>query len=183
MITSFLKKSKFLCLLMFALIFLGCKKEEVEPEPEVDPVPEFAMTLKINGTLHEFNNTFGSNEASTTTIFTYYPKEEYILLQGKKGFAGDISIQMWINRDDLVVGTYQVGFDTDGEDTHVDLIDNSNNILENTASGSISISEIDTVLKRVKGTFAFTSTDGDSDSDPIDYTITDGTFDYFYDVE
>ncbi len=179
-----LKWMKFLFLMLILLSVISCKKEDPEVEEEV---AEFAMTAKINGVLHELNNTFGKNEASSTTIYTYYPEEEYILLQGKKGAFGGITIQMWINRNDLKIGTYSVGFDTDGLDTHVDLIDNTNDenglILENTASGSINITFVDLDAKRVKGTFDFKSTDGDTNADPINFTVTDGTFDYLYDVE
>ena len=178
-----LKTFQIISIILLVPIVFGCKKDEIEIEPE----SAFAMTAKINGELYELNNTFGINEASTTTIYTYYPEEEYILLQGKKGAFGGIAIQMWLKRTDLVLGTYSVGFATDGEATHVDLIDNTNDanglILENTASGSITITFVDTTIKRVKGTFNFKTTDGDSSSDPINFTISEGTFDYLYDVE
>ncbi|MFD1552453.1 hypothetical protein DNU06_10520 [Putridiphycobacter roseus] len=182
MFASRLKKTTLLIVAGITL-FTACKKDEVEAEEVI----AYAMTLKINDVLYEFNNTFGTNEASTTTIYSYYPEEEYILLQGKNTAFDGITIQMWLKRSDLVVGTYVVSAKTDGEDTHVDLIDNTNDessfILENTISGTINISFVDTEVKRVKGTFEFKTSEGDASTDPVNYTITDGTFDYVYDVE
>lgn len=176
-----MKNFKLLFILAFTIINLSCSKDD-------DQASEYAMTAKINGVLYEMNNPFGTNEAGSS-FFTYYPNEDYIFLQGRYGgMTGNPEINIWINRNDLKIGTYSVGLDTDGVTTHIDLIDNSNDtygnpVYENTVSGFISITFVNLTEKTVKGTFEFNTIDGRSETDPINCIITDGTFDYKYDVE
>lgn len=149
-----------------------------------DPNPQFAMTYKINGVQHNRNNTFGTNEA-INNIFTYYPDEEFIRLQGNNGIMSDgYEINLMIRRSDLALGTYQVNDQTDETTTHIDLINNNNTENESTREGSITITSINTTTKRVKGTFHFKTSDSWHDVPyTVNYDITDGTFDYRYDVE
>ncbi|WAC02874.1 hypothetical protein N7U66_04380 [Lacinutrix neustonica] len=116
----------------------------------------FAMTFKINGMQYNLNNPFGNNESSTTNIFSAYPFSEYILLQSRNGLLGNIEIDLWIKRTDLIAGTtFQVNQDTMETTTHIDLIDNNNTMDETTVSGSITIDFVDPVNKIVRGTFEF----------------------------
>ncbi len=174
----------FFYLSVILINLIGCSNDET-PNNETS---EFAMTAKINGVLHEMNNPFGTNEA-TSTIFTYYLNENYIKLQGSYGGTlGLIEINIWINRDDLKIGKYSVGLDTYTTATHIDLIDNSNDtygnpIYENTVSGFISIELINTTDKTISGTFEFNTIDGELATEPVNFEITEGTFNYKYDVE
>jgi len=142
----------------------------------------FAMTFKLNGTQYNVNNPFGNNEASGTTIFSDYPAEDFILLQGRNGLVGEIEVNLWIKRDQLATGTYMVDADTDGAGTttHIDLINNGNNESENTISGSVTIDFVDLTAKVVRGTFEFDT--ADSFSEVVNFNVTEGTFDYVYDV-
>jgi len=166
------------------ITIIGCSKSE----SDTDDTSSYAMTAKINGTLHEMNNPFGTNEA-TGSFFSYYPDEDYIFLQGRfGGVLGNPEINIWINRNDLIVGKYIVGLDTDGVSTHIDLIDNSNDtfgnpIYENTVSGFIAISYINTTDKIIRGTFEFETNDGGTAAEPVNFSVTEGTFNYKYDVE
>ena len=178
-----MRKIKIVCSLVMFLTCLSCSDSNNDDQEKT----EFAMTAKINGVLYEMNNPFGTNEASGS-IFSYYPDEDYIMLQGRfGGVFGNPEINIWINRNDLKVGTYSVGRETDGEDTHIDLIESSNDTLgnpiyENTISGAIIIDFIDVNEKVVKGTFEFSTTEGD-ETFPVNFNITEGTFNYRYDVE
>ena len=178
-----MKNFKLLCLLVILIGNLSCSKDETNK----DEISEYAMTAKIDGVLYEMNNPFGTNEAQGS-IYSYYPDEDYIMLQGRYGGAtGSIEIDIWINRDDLKIGKYFVGLNTDAVTTHIDLIDNSNAtfgnpIYENTVSGFISIESINTTDKTISGSFEFNTIDGETDTDPINFKINDGTFNYKYDV-
>lgn len=138
----------------------------------------FAMTFKLDGVKYNLNNPWGNNEASSSTIFSYYPKEEYILLQSRNGLFGNVEINLWIKRDHLIENTiYEVNENTDGTTTHIDLINLESSEFDYTVSGSITINFVDTTNKIVKGTFEF-----NSDEDLESHIITEGTFNYIYDV-
>ncbi|WP_300564939.1 hypothetical protein [Flavobacterium sp.] len=143
-----------------------------------------AMTAKINGVSFQANNPFGTNLYSSTNIWDYYPIADYVMLQGRQGgVLGNPEINLWLKRSDMVVGTYVIGKETfSTPPSHfIDLIDNSNTVSEHTVQGTITITEINTTTKMVKGTFSFTTTD---DLFPtvsvVNYTVTDGTFNYKY---
>lgn len=145
----------------------------------------YAMTAKINGETFEANSPLGTNGFSNTNIWNYFPIEDFVLLQGRAGgVLGDPEIELWLKRTDIAVGTYTVApetFDTPPSH-HIDLIDNRNNEGESTKGGTIVITEVNTTTKIVKGTFEFTSTDGDQ-NDPasvVNATVTNGTFRYKY---
>ena len=152
------------------------------PDPEI---PEWAMTAVIDGQLHEMNNPWNSN-FGTESIFGYYPNEEFIQLQGRWGGTfGLKEIIIWIDRDHLIPGTtYQVNQETNFNTTHIDLLDNTDGEYTTTYEGSITITDVDTNAKTVKGTFEFKTTADIGEDNPTTYnTVTDGTFDYRYDVE
>lgn len=145
----------------------------------------FAMTAKINGVTFQANNPFGTNLYSSTNIWDYFPLADYVMLQGRAGGAlGNPEINLWLKKTDIAVGTYTIGYETyDTPPSHfIDLIDNSNSESEQTKGGTIVITEVNTSTKIVKGTFTFTCTDGDpSDSSSlVNYTVTNGTFNYKY---
>ncbi|MFN7675826.1 DUF6252 family protein [Flavobacterium sp.] len=148
-------------------------------------VPQFAMTAKINGSTFEANNPFGTNLFSDSNIWSYYPIEDYVMLQGRAGGTfGNPEINLWLKRSQIAVGTYTLApetFDTPASH-YIDLIDNSNSESEKTKSGTIVITEVNSSSKIVKGTFQFTSTDGDQ-NDPasiVNANVTEGTFRYKY---
>ena len=173
----FFKKTTLIILSIF--LFASCSSDDSTSEEDT---PDFAMTFKLNGELYELNNPFGTNEFSNTNIFTYYPIEDFVLLQSRNGFVGNIEIDLWLKRDQIIEGAnYQVSNNTDGEgtSTHIDLIDNSNNYFEDTMSGEVTITTVNTTNKIVKGTFNFIAMDMD---DPNNSTmnVTEGTFNYVY---
>jgi major membrane immunogen (membrane-anchored lipoprotein) len=131
-------------------------------------VPQFAMTAKINGSTFEANNPFGTNLFSDSNIWSYYPIEDYVMLQGRAGGTfGNPEINLWLKRSQIAVGTYTLAPET---------------FDEKTKSGTIVITEVNSSSKIVKGTFQFTSTDGDQ-NDPasiVNANVTEGTFRYKY---
>jgi hypothetical protein len=144
----------------------------------------YAMTAKINGTTFQANNPFGTNAFSSTNIWSYFPTEDYVMLQGRQGgVVGNPEINIWLKKSDIQVGTYQIGTETfDTPTSHfIDLTDNSNDISEYTKSGTIVITSVNTSTKVVKGTFQFTTVqEVDPPSATSDFNVTEGTFNYKY---
>jgi len=176
-----ISKILFPSLFIMLTIFSGCSNDDTDQGNS----KEFPMTAKINGILYEMTNPFGTNE-DTARIFGYnYSNQDYIILQGRPDLninALSKEINIFINRDDLKVGTYNVGVDTDEVTTHIDLIDLETIETENTISGNITITSIDTTNKIVKGTFEFDAADESNINSPINSVVTEGTFNYKYDV-
>ncbi len=180
-------KKQFVFTLILIIVFssIACKREQSTDDSNENNPPEFAMTAKINGNVFQANNPFGTNEFSSTNIFTYYPIEDFVLLIGRQGGTfGNPEIDIWLKRSDIVVGSYSIGatnFQT--PPSHfIDLVDNSNNIDEYTKEGTITITDVDTSAKIVQGTFEFTTTqdpDGSS-SVQVDFHVTEGKFYYKY---
>lgn len=168
--------------------------EKINQDPPKDKTPEWAMTAVVNGNLLQMQNPLGNNFDSKGFygIHSADPAE-CIVLQGRYGGTwGTPEIDMYINRADLKVGTYTFTFeDRDIENkTYIDMIDNSNDtygnpIYEDTMSGSITITEVNTTDKTVKGTFEFTAGDYYKDeAGPIlNQTVKNGTFNYKYDTK
>lgn len=167
-------------LLIFVLFLASCSSTDEAEEPVISG---FAMTAKINGDSFEANNPFGSNEFSETNIFARYPIEDFVLLQARMGGAfGGKEINLWLKREDIIVGSYNVFYKHLGltPPTHyIQYIDNTNDIYEQTLEGVIKITEVDNLMKTVKGNFEFTTVN-DDESAPVDFTITDGEFNYKY---
>lgn len=159
----------------------SCSSSDSDDNTEI---PQFAMTAKINGATFQANNPYGTNELSGTTLYNYYPEEDYIMLQGRMGgVVGSTEIDLWLKKSDIAVGTYAIGQETfDTPPSHfIDLIDNSNDIFENTKSGTIVITEVNTTTHIVKGTFQFSTVEElDNPAAPIDINVTEGTFRYTY---
>jgi len=181
--------NKILTLAFLSLALISCSSDDNNNIISTGNESTYAMTAKINGVLHEMNNPFNTNEA-TSSIWSYYPNDEYIQLTGRYGgVVGNPEISLWIKRTDLVIGTYNVGVDTNGTSTHIDIIDNSNfeadnsPIYEDTTSGSITITAIDTQTKIIQGTFEFMARKDSSINSELVHDITEGTFNYRYDVE
>ena len=144
----------------------------------------FAMTAKINGVQFQANNPFGTNLFSGTNIYDYFPQADYVMLQGRQGgLLGYPEINIWLKRSDMTVGTHTIGSETyTTPPSHfIDLIDISSTDFEDTVQGSITITEVNTTTKIVKGTFQFTTSDDVNATTPvINYTVTNGTFNYQY---
>ena len=170
-------------LLIFALSLFSCSETDETDETEKSIISEFAMTAIINGDSFEANNPFGNNEFSDTNVYSRYPIEDFVLLQARMGGVfGGKEINLWLKRGDIIVGRYNVSYEYLGltPPTHyIDYIDNTNNIFEFTLEGVVNITEVDSSVKIVKGTFEFTTVN-DDESAPVDFTITDGTFNYKY---
>jgi hypothetical protein len=83
-----------------------------------------------------------------------------------------------------LVGTYPVSNDTEfGAGTHIDLIVLGTVESENTREGAVTIIEVNTTTKIVRGTFHFKTGDSFSETPYVtNFDITDGTFNYRYDV-
>ena len=171
--------------LLFALPFIlfACSSDDSDSSSDSSN-SQFAMTAKINGVTFEANNPFGTNLYSSTNIWSYFPLEDFVMLQGRKGgLLGNPEINIWLKRTNIAVGTYTFGSETfDTPPSHfIDLIDNSNEEFENTIGGSITITEVNTSSKIVQGTFEFTTSDNLNDPVPvINKTVTNGTFRYQY---
>lgn len=173
-----LRKLMFLPLLAIALN--SCSGDDSSDPIYQPPATQYPMTAKINGELFQMANPFGSDFA-TSTISSDYPNEEFIQMQGRPNLSFMTEINIWIDRDDLHPGTYQVGPETDGFATHIDLIDNTGTTSDLTKSGHITITEVNTTLKTVKGTFEFETMDYGVPETTIHH-VTEGTFNYRYDV-
>jgi hypothetical protein len=174
---------KIIFVLSMSLALFSCSSDDDNTTVNIPQNPGYAMTAKLNGVLFQTNNPFGNNEFSSTNIWNYYPEEDYVMLQGRQGILGNPEINIWLKRTDIVVGTYIIGEETfDTPPSHfIDLIDNSNDISENTKEGVITITEVNTTTKIVKGTFAFKTVDElGNPSAPIDFNVTEGTFRYTY---
>lgn len=145
---------------------------------------EFAMTAKINGDIFKANNPFGTNDFSSTNIYTYFPTDDFVMFQGRSGgILGNPEINIWLKRNDIAVGTYTIGEESfSTTPSHfINLIDNTNQISEYTKGGVITITEVNTSSKIIVGTFEFTTVDSLSDpSATIDFNVTEGTFRYKY---
>lgn len=169
-------------LLALSLSLFSCSSDD--DVPGNDPViPDFAMTAKINGTVFQANNPFGTNLVSDGNIWSYFPEEDYIMLQGRPGLVADKEINIWLKKTDMVVGTYEIGSETfDTPPSHfIDLLDNSNDIGEYTKEGVIVITEVNTTTKVVKGTFQFKTVDDINNPDaPSEFSVTEGNFRYIY---
>ncbi|WP_299188754.1 DUF6252 family protein [uncultured Aquimarina sp.] len=173
-------KIKFILFITITILtFVSCSSDDSSPENS-----NYAMTAKINGEDFQANNPFGNNEPSSTTIFNYFPKEDFVLLIGREGgVIGGKEIKIWLKKSDIIVGSYETGPETfDTTPSHfIDFLDLTNEIDESTKNGTIEITEVNTSTNTVTGTFSFTTVDGTSDpSSPIDFNITDGTFKYIY---
>ena len=167
--------------LAFSLTMLSCSSSD---DTNDSNTPQFAMTAKINGVTFEANNPFGSNMFSSTNIWDYFPLEDFVMLQGRQGGVSGIpEINIWLKRTDIAVGTYAIGGETfETTPSHyIDLIDLASEEFEYTKSGTIVITNVNTSTKIVKGTFQFTTVDDPNDpSAPVNYTVTNGTFNFQY---
>jgi hypothetical protein len=179
------KISTLIVALSFSL--LSCSSDDGNSEtdnPENPNIPTFAMTASIGGTVFQANNPFGNNQFSTTNIFNYYPIADFVLLQGRAGgVAGAKEINLWLKRSDIAVGTYAIGSENfDTPPSHfIDLIDNTNEISEYTKEGIVTITEVNTTTKIVKGTFEFKTVDQINDPQAsVDFHVTEGKFRYVY---
>ncbi|MFY0629586.1 MAG: hypothetical protein JXR05_04340 [Flavobacteriaceae bacterium] len=173
-------KKVFILMLTLTFVFSSCSSND----DNLQQGSEFAMTAKINGVSFEANNSFDTNDFSSTNIYTYFPLTDYVMLQARQGgLIGNPEINIWLKRTDIVVGTYQITEETFSTPlSHfIDLTDNSNTISEHTKQGVIIITEVNTSTKIVKGTFEFTTVDDLNNlSSPVDFDVTEGTFSYKY---
>jgi uncharacterized protein DUF6252 len=179
-----MKKISILVLTLSLTLFACSSSDDDNPVVNNPVTTGYAMTAKINGVIFQANNPYGNNQFSSTNIYSYFPEEDFVMLQGRKGgIWGNPEINIWLKKSDIALGTYPIGQETfDTPPSHfIDLIDNSNDISENTNEGSITITEVNSTTKIVKGTFRFTTTEELGSPTPnIDITVTEGTFRYTY---
>ena len=154
------------------------------PVTSTPSTPAYAMTAKINGQQFQANSVFGGNAFSPSNIWTYFPVEDFVLLQGRQGGPlGIPEINIWLKRSDITLGTFSFGRETfNTTPSHfMDLNDATNPGQEYTISGSLTILEVNATAKTVKGTFVFTTTADLFPAIPIiNFTVTEGTFNYKY---
>ncbi len=189
-----LMKYKLLLLLSFLVLF-SCKKEDDSNDDNTDPFEsQWAMTAKIDNHNFKANTIFGDHKAMANTIFSTYPRSEYFRLAATEIPNGNIlesiEINIWLKKDDLHTGTFDVGLDSDSymlgnqHRHHIDLIDGTNDangvVYEYTLSGQIKITDLDTVAKKIKGTFEFIAVDSYDVNANIVARVTNGTFNYDY---
>ena len=180
-------------LLFLILIVSSCSSDNSSedntenPENPTLPTSKFAMTAKVDGKLWEMNNPFNSN-AATKPLFTYYPATEYIQLQGRNGGTfGMDEIRLLIKRSDLKVGSYPITLATnDASKTEIEMSFNSKANIQYPIEGTLSVTSIDLNTKTVAGTFSFNCVEDYSKpistSNPVTTKVTEGTFNYKYDV-
>lgn len=171
--------------LIFPFLFLSCSSDdstEDSSEGTQNTKPEFAMTASINGVDFKANNPFGTNMYSSTNLWDYYPKADYVMLQARQGgILGNPEINIWLKRSDIKIGKYNFSTNQNWTGTHaIDLTDLTSEEFEETKEGTITITEVNTKTKIVKGTFEFTTSADYTDQTVINYTITKGTFNYQY---
>ena len=177
-IISIMKKITQL-LLILPFILFSCSSDDNNSE---DTKSEFAMTATIDGKSFNANNPFGNNLFSTTNIWSYYPIEDFVMLQGRQGgILGNPEINIWLKRTKIALGTYAFTTDENNPTSHaVDLTDTSDDLFEYTKEGTITITEVNTTTKIVKGTFKFTTSSTFTNQIDTNNTITNGTFNYQY---
>ncbi|WP_300491015.1 DUF6252 family protein [Flavobacterium sp.] len=179
-----MKKIYIPVLTLFITLFSCSSDSNGDPNPENPSTPVWAMTAKINGNNFQANNPFGNNNFSSTNIWTYFPLEDYVMLQGRQGGVfGAKEINIWLKRSDIVVGTYTIGRETfTTPPSHfINLIDLTNSIGEFTKEGVIEITEVNTTSHTVKGTFDFKTVDEiNQPAAPVDFYVTEGKFNYKY---
>tara|TARA_B100000953_G_scaffold298011_1_gene293977 strand:+ start:3180 stop:3719 length:540 start_codon:yes stop_codon:yes gene_type:complete len=176
---------KFYYLFVITLGLLSCSDSSDDQEEMEDINPsQFAMTANINGTSFKGNDPLCGNCASSTTVYNYFPEDEYIMLQAwdsEVGFQKSISI--WLKKSLLAVGTYEIPNQTfENPSTHfIELVDITTSHPEETYSGTLKITELNTSNKIVQGTFEFETIDYIGDpNQTITVRVTDGTFSYKY---
>jgi hypothetical protein len=170
--------------LFLLLVLNSCSSDNDTPNDPETPTSKFAMTAKVDGTLWEMQNPFNSNYA-TKPLFTYYPATEYIQLAGRKNVIDEI--RLYIKRSDLKVGTYPITLTTyDASKTQIEVSLNSKGKSQYAIEGNLSITSVDLTAKTVAGTFSFNCVEDYSKpvsaSNPVTTKVTDGTFNYKYDV-
>jgi len=171
-------------ILLIAFLIIGITSCVTEDDLIVDST-EMSNEEELENMQDE--NEEENNNASTTNIFSAYPIEDYVLFQGRNGLLGNLEIDIWILREHLVSDTtYEVSSETDLMSTHIDMIDNSNDISENTVSGFIGITDVDdsdpSGLTVIRGTFEF-NTSNTTTPDVIDFMVTEGEFEYILENE
>ena len=164
-------------LLILPFLLFSCSSDD---EIKEDPKSRYAMTATINGQSFMGSNLF-SNIYSSTNIWSYYPIEDFVMLQGRQGGTGNPEINIWLKRTKIAVGTYAVTTDENNPTSHaIDLTDLSTEAMEYTKEGTITIIEVNNTSKTVRGTFKFTTSSTFDNQIDTNYTITDGTFNYQY---
>ena len=174
-------------LLNNASVSIPVVSNPINPGTPVTPTPNtpaYAMTAKINGQQFQANSVFGGNAFSPSNIWTYFPVDDFVLLQGRQGGPlGIPEINIWLKRSDITLGTFSFGRETfNTTPSHfMDLNDAANPGQEYTISGSLTILEVNATAKTVKGTFVFTTTADLFPAIPVvNFTVTEGTFNYKY---
>lgn len=171
-------------LLILPFLLFSCSSDDSSDDAKSDDnaKPEFAMTATINGQSFKANNPYGTNLFSSTNLWDYYPKADFVMLQGRQGgVLGNPEINIWLKRTKIAVGTYTITTDESNPTSHaIDLTDLSSDDFEYTKEGTLTITEVNAKTKVVKGTFSFTTSSTYSDQIDTNYTITDGTFNYQY---
>lgn len=179
-------KTPKILLIFLVLVLSSCSSDSETPDSNI-PTSKFAMTAKVDGTLWEMNNPFNSN-AATKPLFTYYPETDYIQLQGRNGGTfGMDEIRLLIKRTDLKIGTYPITLATnDASKTEIEMSFNSKANIQYPIEGTLSVTAIDLNTKIVAGTFSFNCVEDYSKpisvSNPVTTKVTEGTFNYKYDV-
>jgi hypothetical protein len=166
-------------LLILPLILFSCSSDDSSND---ETKSEYAMTATINGKSFNANNPFGTNLYSSTNLWTYYPIEDFVMLQARQGgIFGDPEINIWLKRTKIAVGTYAFTTDENNPTSHaIDLTDNSNDTFEYTKEGTITITEVNTNTKIIRGTFKFTTSSSYDNQIDTNNTITNGAFNYQY---
>lgn len=166
-------------LLILPFLLFSCSSDDSSDD---NSTSEYAMTATINGQPFKANNPFGNNLYSSTNLWDYYPKADFVMLQGRQGgVLGNPEINIWLKRTKLAVGTYAITTDENNPTSHaIDLTDLSTDAFEYTKEGTITITEVNTKTKIVKGTFKFTTSSTYDNQIDTNNTITNGTFNYQY---
>jgi hypothetical protein len=175
--------------LVLSLTLLACSSSDSDLSSDVHYTGQYAMTAKITDYTFNGMSPFNQNEFSNSNIYSYFPLEDYVLLQGIENRgpfiipAENYEINIWLKRSNIAVGTYLIGQETfNTPPSHfIDLNETINEIPEYTKNGTIEITQVNTSTKTVVGTFEFTTVnDLDNPNASIDFNVTNGWFMYKY---
>jgi len=168
---------KVLLLLILSIALINCGGSD-DSNSDVDQGPSgLFFSANIDGTEKELTNVFGDFEA----INSFF-SQDAVYIEVRDGDLFSNTIILSIQREDVKIGSYTIGENSIiGDDiTHIDYnasggLDKVTN--EDTTSGVLNITELDTENLIIQGNFEFNSEQKDAEDNVIKVVrITNGKF-------
>jgi Family of unknown function (DUF6252) len=155
-------KTLLLSLALLTIFASACNKNKDNDIQKLDPEGD-CFTAKVDGVLFESDNVTGTNTSLVLVI---------------GATSGSTTLQVFgINLINTNVGTYAISVQSGAEATATYAPSSlSLPVLYVGTSGTLTISEHDTIEKRIKGTFSFEGDDGAGGT----ISVTEGLFDLRY---